>query len=274
MPPGPASLTIGSDPWRRRLRPRRAARKPRLRPGLRRGPRLPAGCCCSTGTRSPTGRFSRCPGELLHHHGTADERRLRVHGHAHQRAARRAAQPRRGGLRPQRADVPARAVRRVQGEPAGDAGRLPQSAQPDLRGAGRARHRPAECAGLRGRRRDRHPGHPGRERGHGRADRHRRPGRPAARRRPRHGAADPAGHHRDVPLHPRGRRGEVRPDPAAVPRLRRHPRRPQRQPARHPRGGGEDRDQVDPAVRLAGGAGQPGRRGQGQGRRRAPRAPW
>ena len=54
--------------------------------------------------------------------------------------------------------------------------------------------------------------------------------------------------------------------PAAVPRLRRHPGRPERQPARHPRGGGEDRHQVGQGVRLAGRPRQPGRRGQGQGR--------
>ena len=52
--------------------------------------------------------------------------------------------------------------------------------------------------------------------------------------------------------------------PAAVPGLRRHPRRPERQPPEHPRRGGEDGRQVDPAVRLAGRAGRPGRRGQGK----------
>ena len=41
----------------------------------------------------------------------------------------------------------------------------------------------------------------------------------------------------------------------------------------HPRGRGEDRDEVDHGVRLARGPGQPGRRGQGQGGRRAARAP-
>ena len=61
--------------------------------------------------------------------------------------------------------------------------------------------------------------------------------------------------------------------PAPVPRLRRPARRPERQPALHPRRRREDRDQVDRRVRLAREPGQPGRRGQGQGRRRAPREP-
>ncbi len=61
--------------------------------------------------------------------------------------------------------------------------------------------------------------------------------------------------------------------PAAVPGLRRDTRRPQRQPAEHSRGGGEDRRQVDRRLRLAGAARRPGRRGQGQGGRQAPRAP-
>ena len=65
----------------------------------------------------------------------------------------------------------------------------------------------------------------------------------------------------------------VRAHPAAVPRLRGAARRPQRQPAEHPRRGGEDRGEVGPRVRLARRAGRPGRRGPGQGRRRAARAP-
>ena len=43
-----------------------------------------------------------------------------------------------------------------------DPGRLPRPAQPDLRGARRARHPAAVGAGLRGRRHHRHAGHPGR----------------------------------------------------------------------------------------------------------------
>ena len=59
---------------------------------------------------------------------------------------------------------------------------------------------------------------------------------------------------------------EVRADARAVPRLRGAARRPERQPARHPRRGGEDRDQVDRRVRLAAVARRQRRRGPRQGR--------
>ena len=74
-------------------------------------------------------------------------------------------------------------------------------------------------------------------------------------------------------LRPREPAREVRADPGPVPGLRRPARRPERQPAVHPRRGREDRHQVDRRVRLAREPGQPGRRGQGQGGRRAARAP-
>ena len=128
-------------------------------------------------------------------------------------------------------------------------------------------------ARLRGRRHHRHAGQPGGRRGHGRAHRHRRPRRAAAGQPACHRADDPPRHHRDDPLHPGGGRRQVRPHPGAVPGLRRDSRRPQRQPAEHPRGGGEDRRQVDRRLRLAGPARRPGRRGQGQGGGQAPRAP-
>ena len=67
--------------------------------------------------------------------------------------------------------------------------------------------------------------------------------------------------------------GQVRPDAAAVPGLRGTARRPLRQPARHPRRGGEDRRQVDPRVRQPHRARGPGRRGPRQDRRRAARSP-
>ena len=231
-------------------------------------------------TPPPRWSFARVPGvlraadrELLHRDGAADQRDLRVHRDADQRPARREADAPRGGVRPGRADVPARAVGRVQGEPPRDARGLPQSAQPDLRGARRARHQAAVRAGLRGRRPHRDAGHPGRCRGHGRADRDRRPGRAPAGLGPGDGADDQARHQRHDPVHPGNRGREVRADPGAVPRLRRPARRPERQPARHSRRGGEDRHQVDRGVRLAGRPGRPGGRGQGQGRRRAARAP-
>src|ERR1039457_1103856 len=69
-------------------------------------------------------------GELLDHDRSAHERRVRLHRHAHQRPAGRAADPRGGGLRPQRADLPARAVRRVPGEPPGEAARTPTPERP------------------------------------------------------------------------------------------------------------------------------------------------
>ncbi len=72
---------------------------------------------------------------------------------------------------------------------------------------------------------------------------------------------------------PAGRRGALRPDAGAVPRLRGAARRPERQPAQRARGGGEDRGEVGARVRLAGGAGRPGRRGAGQGGPVAARPP-
>ncbi len=57
---------------------------------------------------------------------------------------------------------------------------------------------------------------------------------------------------------PGGGPGQVRPDPRAVSRLRCAARRPQRQPAQHPRGRGEDRGPVGVRVRLADRAGGPG----------------
>ena len=63
----------------------------------------------------------------------------------------------------------------------------------------------------------------------------------------RHGAVPAQGRLRADPVHPGGGRREVRPDARAVPRLRGAARRPERQPARHPGRGGEDRHQVDRA---------------------------
>ena len=61
--------------------------------------------------------------------------------------------------------------------------------------------------------------------------------------------------------------------PGAVPRLRGAARRPERQPAQHPVGGGEDGDQVGRRVRRPRHPRRPRRRGEGQGRRRAARPP-
>ena len=127
--------------------------------------------------------------------------------------------------------------------------------------------------GLRGRRRHRDRDRAGRARGLRRPDLHRRPRRAAAGLRPGHGALPAQGRLGHVAVHARVGAGEVRPEPGAVPRLRRAARRPERQPAQHPERGGEDRDQVDRGVRRPRPAGRPGRRGQGQGRRRAARPP-
>ena len=114
-------------------------------------------------------------------------------------------------------------------------------------------------AGFRGRRHHRHAGHPGRGRGLPRPGRHRRPRLAATRQRRRHRALPAQGRQRADPVHARGRGREVRADARPVPGLRRAARRPERQPARHSRRGGEDRDEVDRRVRLAAGAGRQGR---------------
>ena len=205
--------------------------------------------------------------------GPAHQRRLRLHRDADQRPAGREADAGRGGVRPVRADLQARAVRRVQGRPDQGPGRVPQPDQPDLRGARRARHPAPVRPRLRGRRHHRHPRHPGQRGGRRRPHRHRRPRHLPAHRRPRDRALQQPRRVRHEALRPRLPGREVRADPGTVPRLRRPARRPERQPALHPRRRREDRDQVDRRVRLAREPGQPGRRGQGQGRRRAPREP-
>ena len=82
---------------------------------------------------------------------------------------------------------------------------------------------------------------------------------PPAHRRPRDRAVQQPRRVRHEALRPRVPAGEVRADPRPVPRLRRAARRPERQPALHPRRGGEDRDQVDRGVRLAREPREPGR---------------
>ena len=157
-------------------------------------------------------------------------------------------------------------VPRVQGRPIGHPRRVPRPDRHHQGGARRARHHRARRARIRGRRHHRHPGHPGRARRLPGAGGHRRPRRPATRQPRRHRALPAQGRQRADPVHPRRGGGEVRPDSAAVPGLRGAARRPQRQPARHPGGGGEDRHQVDRRVRLAAGAGRQRRRREGQGR--------
>ena len=103
-------------------------------------------------------------GELLDHDRPAHQRGLRLHLDADQRAARRAADARRGRLRRVPADVPLRGVRRVQGQPVQDARRVQRPDLADQGGARRAADPDDREGRLRGRRRHRHPDHAGRRR--------------------------------------------------------------------------------------------------------------
>ena len=171
-------------------------------------------------------------GELLDHHGPAHQRGLRVHLDAHQHAPRRAADPHRGRLRQVAADVPPRAVLRVQGQAQQDPRRVLQPAAADRRGPRRPQD-PAPAQGrLRSRRHHRHPGHPGPGRRLRGADPLRRPRRLPARHRPRHGALPDARRLRDGADDPGGGRGQVRRPAGALSRPRRHRGGDLRQPAR------------------------------------------
>ena len=106
-------------------------------------------------------RVLRAPGgELLDHDRPAHQRGLRLHLDAHQRAARRAADPPRGRLRRVPADVPAGGVLRLQGQPQQDARRVQQPAAADRGGARRAPHPLPQEGRLRGRRHHRAPWSP------------------------------------------------------------------------------------------------------------------
>ena len=78
---------------------------------------------------------------------------------------------------------------------------------------------------------------------------------------------------RPHPFHPGRGDEQVWAHPDAVPRLRGAARGPERQSARHPGCGGEDRRQVDPRVRRSQHPRRPGGRGPRQGRRGAAREP-
>ena len=132
------------------------------------------------------------------------------------------------------------------------AGRVPRSARPGQGGAQGPQHRLRGEGGLRGRRRDRHPGHPGRGAGVRRADLHRGPGRVPAGQRQRHRALPAQGRLRPGPDDPQGGGGEVLRDPRPVPGPGRAGRGVQRQPARGARGRAQDRGQVAGDVRRAG----------------------
>ena len=152
-------------------------------------------------------------------------------------------------------------------------GRVPRPDRPDQGHPGDAEHPRGHPRGVRGGRRHRHAHHAGHRRGHARLDLHGRPRRLPAGHRPGDGALPAQGRLGPRALHPRGRRGALHAHPGAVPGLRRAAGRPERQPPEHPRGRREDRAEVDPRVRVARRAGRAGRRGAGQGGRRAARAP-
>ena len=212
--------------------------------------------------------------ELLDDHRPADQRGLRLHLDADQHPARRAADPPRRRLRRRPQDVPQRDLRRVQGQPVREPDRLPRPGQPGPGGARRrcaSRSSPPRAT----RPTTSSPRSPSQAVEQGMDVLIATGDRDALQlvNDARHRALPAQGRLRHDPVHAGGGRGQVRPDPGAVPRLRRAARRPERQPAEHPERGGEDRGQVGPRVRLPRRAGRPGRHGQGQGRREAARAP-
>ena len=112
--------------------------------------------------------------ELLDDDRPADQRGLRLHLDADQRPARRGADPRRGRLRRRPQDLPHRGLRRVQGDPQGDADRLPRPGRADPRGARRAeRSRRCQAEGYEADDVIATLAVQGAGRGHGRAHRHR-----------------------------------------------------------------------------------------------------
>ena len=124
--------------------------------------------------------------------------------------------------------------------------------------------------GLRGRRRDRHPGHPGGGAGVRGADLHRRPRRVPAGQRQRHGALPAQGGVRPGPDDSEGGGGEVLRHPGALSRPGRAGRGVQRQPARGAGRRAQDGGQVAGDLRRPGESGRPRRRAQGQGGRGLP----
>ena len=144
----------------RRGRPRRSLSYPATRVGPV-SRRRPATAAARRTLAGIPGVLRAAGGELLHHDRPADQRRVRLHVDADQHAARRAADPHRGGVRRVAPVVPHGAVRGVQGRPLGDADRLQGPGQPGQGGARRAAHPGGGEAGLRGRRRDRHARLPG-----------------------------------------------------------------------------------------------------------------
>ena len=207
--------------------------------------------CSSTATRSTYRAFFALPDRHGHRVRAGHQRGLRVHVDAHQPAARPPARPRRRGLRPARAHVPPRA-RSTTTRPT--ARRPPTSCASrwawSARWSTSLRHPDARDARVRGRRHHRHARHRGPRPRRRRHHRHRRPRRlPAGRGPPHQGPLQQAGRVRLRPLrrgrHPRAHRRH----PDAVRPVRRAAGRHLRQPARRPRGGGEDGRQAHQQVR-------------------------
>ena len=257
-----ATRTVVGRPlrWRGAHRDRRADRPAH---GARDARARPAGCCCSTGTRWPTARSSPCrsrtsrpPPASRPTRSTASPRCsstcCATRRRRHVAVAFDLAQP----------TFRHEAYAEYKATRIGDADRLPRPGQPDPRGA-------------------RGAGHPV-----GVASPATRPTTSSPRSRPRPRPTDMdvlivTGDRDALQLvddrvtvlmtrrgisdmtrfTPEAVREQVRPDPGAVSRLRGAARRPQRQPARHPGRGREDRHQVGPRVRLARRARRPGRRG-------------
>ena len=180
---------------------------------------------------------------------------------------------RRGRLRPPGPDLPARAVRRVQGDPPADAGRPPRPVPEGPRGGQGAAHPRLRAGRLRGGRRDRHDHRRRRAARPRHDDRDRRPRHAPARHRP-HPADDDAVRGREHdPLRPREDRRAVRPRARPDDRLQGAQGRPDRQHPGRARGRREDRGQAHPRVRDARGAVRADRRGQArQAAREAHRA--
>ena len=218
----------------------------------------------------------RPPGrELLDEHRPAHECRLRLHLDAHQRAARRGADPRRGGLRRVAQDLPRRGVPRVQGRPLGDA--RPSSpascrCSSEVLDALRIRHLEVEgfeaddvIATLTT---------AGRRAGHRGGHLHRRPRRVPAGQRQGHPALPGARRVRGVADGPRPRSSEkYLVPPERYSDLAALSARPATTCPACPGVGPEDGRQVARPVRRPRRGRRPRRRDQGQGRREPARAP-